>query len=600
MPPISTIGFGRTDVSSPSRVPKPPARITVRIVTPRHHFSTMTYPFPPARKPARLRWARDGALLLILLLAAGLRIRGIDFGLPALNDPDEPLFMMTAIEMLRNHSLNPGWFGHPGTITLYCLALIDMAVAGIGIATGRYADADAFVSAVYADPGILFVPARLMIAACGVACVYLTWRLGRRLGGTRTGLIAAAFLAVNAVHIDYSQLIRTDIQASVFMLLCLCATFGIAEKGRLHDYLLAGIFVGLGCATKWPAATIALSPIAAGIWRIARGHPDAWKLALFAGGAVGTLFVVSPYLLLDYPAVLRNLAGEARPMHPGATGGGFLPNLAWYLAHPLLGSFGAGGLLLAALGTALILWCNRLAAIAILPGVAAFAVLISIQALRWERWLIPLLPFVAITAGYAVVALADWLRTRTGRPLHALEPLAAMLLIMPMLLATQDRAIARAHDTRQLATAWVRAHVAPESTILVEHAAIDLLAGPWQLLFPLGSAGCVDARAMLTGRIRYAEVETLRAGSPIVDLGNVDASGLAGCRADYAILSHYDRYRDAGPGFAAQWQRYAGLTQGSALLQVIAPAEGLRAGPIVYIFRITARQPASHGARQTP
>ena len=31
MPPISTIGFGRTEVSSPRRVPKPPARITACI-----------------------------------------------------------------------------------------------------------------------------------------------------------------------------------------------------------------------------------------------------------------------------------------------------------------------------------------------------------------------------------------------------------------------------------------------------------------------------------------------------------------------------------------------------------------------------------------
>src|SRR4051794_537507 len=30
-PPISTIGFGRTDVSSPSREPRPPARMTALI-----------------------------------------------------------------------------------------------------------------------------------------------------------------------------------------------------------------------------------------------------------------------------------------------------------------------------------------------------------------------------------------------------------------------------------------------------------------------------------------------------------------------------------------------------------------------------------------
>ncbi|MCX8474497.1 MAG: glycosyltransferase family 39 protein [Sphingomonas sp.] len=550
----------------------------------------MTFPSPPARKSPRDSWTQRGLLLLILLLAAGLRVRGIGFGLPALNDPDEPLFMMTAIEMLRNHSLNPGWFGHPGTITLYCLALISLAVGVIGIATGRYADADAFVSAVYADPGILFLPARLFIATCGVLCVYLTWRLGRRIGGTRTGLLAAAFLAVNAVHIDTSQLIRTDIQASVFMLLCLSSTLAIVEHGRLRDYLLAGIFVGLGCATKWPAATVALSPVAAGIWRIARGSPDGRKLLLFAGAAVATLFVASPYLLLDYPAVVRNLTGEARPMHPGATGGGFLANLAWY-AGPLRTSFGAAGVALAALGAILLPLRNRVAAIALLPGIAAFAVLICIQALRWERWLIPLLPFTAIACGYAVHALADMVRARTGRPLRALEPLAALLLVFPMLHTTQLRAVARANDTRQLASAWIHAHVPADSTILVEHAAIDLVSGPWKLLFPLGSAGCVDARAALAGRIRYAEVEKLRSGSPIVDLASVDMPRLAGCRARYLILSHYDRYRDARTSYAQEWRRYAALTQGSALRAVIAPVDGRRAGPTIHIFE-TVRPPS--------
>ena len=558
----------------------------------------MTEPSPPARNPDGDSWTQRGLLLLILLFATGLRVRGIGFGLPALNDPDEPLFMMTAIEMLRNHSLNPGWFGHPGTITLYCLALVDLAVGGIGIATGRYADGDAFVSAVYADPGILFLPARLLIAACGVACVYLTWRLGRCVGGARTGLLAAAFLAVNAVHIDYSQLIRTDIQASVFMLLCLCSTLSIAEKGRLRDYLLAGLFVGLGCATKWPAATIALSPVAAGVWRIARGHPDARKLLLFAGAAVVTLFAVSPYLLLDYPGVVRNLTGEARPMHPGATGGGFLSNFAWYVAHPLLDSLGVAGVLLSALGTVVMALRNRAAAIALLPGVVAFSLLICIQALRWERWVIPLLPFAAIAAGYAVQALAEMIRARTRRMLPFLEVAAALLLILPMLQAAQQRAVARANDTRQLASAWLRAHASPDSTILVEHAAIDLVAGPWKLLFPLGSAGCVDARAVLAGRISYADVEKLRSGSPIVDLASVDLSRLASCHAGYAVLSHYDRYRDARADFAGEWRRYAILTGGGVLRAVITPANGQRAGPSIYIFEIA--RPASRRVQRTP
>ncbi len=260
MPPISTIGFGLIAVSSPNRLPRPPAKTTVCIVAPRLGLDSMTDPTPTARKSSwRVLTGPAGLCLLILMAAALLRIDGVGFGLPALNDPDEPLFMSTALEMLAGPTLNPGWFGHPGTITFYSLMLVMALVGGLGVLTGRFADFDAFAAAVYADPGVLFLPARLLMVAFGVTCVWMTWRLGKRLGGERLGLVAAAILAVNAVHIEYSQIIRTDMQASLFMLLCALSALAIARDGRRRDYLLAGIFAGLACATKWPAAVIGVT-----------------------------------------------------------------------------------------------------------------------------------------------------------------------------------------------------------------------------------------------------------------------------------------------------------------------------------------------------
>jgi len=545
----------------------------------------MTEPLAPARNARRSLWVERAVLVAILLVAAALRVHGIGFGLPALNDPDEPLFMMTAVEMLRNQSLNPGWFGHPGTITLYSLALVMLGVAGLGLATGRFDGAEGFVAAVYADPAILFVPARGMIAACGVLCVLLTWRLGRRLGGPRVGLIAAAILAVNAVHVQYSQVIRTDIQASVFMLLGLLAALQIQRTGKLRAYLFAGLAVGLGVATKWPAAAIALSPGAAGLWRIGKGHRGIGRLALFGAVALATLIVASPYLLLDYQTVLQNLAGEARPAHPGQSGQGFLDNLGWYAANPLLHSLGAAGLALAAAGTILLAWRRPRVAIAILPGIAACAAILCFQALRWDRWVVPLLPFLAIAAAYALRLLSNLIRRRSGRRLRWLEPVAALLLGVPMLQATLADTHARLHDTRQIASDWLRAHAPPGSSVLVEHAALDLLHGGWRLKFPLGSAGCIDAHAALAGRIRYTQVERLRSDSPVIDLGHVDADQLESCRADYAIFTHYDRYA-AQHRYASQLARYRALSRGGLVRAVIRPAEGLRAGPTVYIVEL--------------
>jgi 4-amino-4-deoxy-L-arabinose transferase-like glycosyltransferase len=544
-------------------------------------FGTMTEPPSPARNPIRDGWAERALLFLVLLIAAALRLRGVGFGLPALNDPDEPLFVMTAVEMLQKHSLNPGWFGHPATTTLYALALVSLGVAGAGIATGHYADADAFVAAVYADPGILFLPGRLFIVACGVACVWLTWLLGKRLGGPRLGFAASTFLAVNAVHIEYSQIIRTDVHASVFMLLCALSSVAILREGKLRDYLLAGLWAGLACATKWPAAVILASPVCAALWR-ARGDRREWRrAALVPAAGVAALLLASPYLLLDYATVARNLAGEARPMHPGATGGSFAANLVWYVRGPLLTSFGWAGLALAILGLGLAPLRNRALTIAVLPGFVVFAIAICAQALVWERWVVPLLPFLAISAGWSICWLADRV---SRRPL--LLATAVLLACVPMVRAAQTSAVERANDTRQAASLWIEAHVPAGSTILIEHAAFDLLPGPWRLLFPLGSAGCIDVRRTLTGQLRYSQVETLRAGRPVIDLGHVDPALLETCRADYAVLSHYDVYRADAARFPAELGRYQRLLHGGHWAAELHSIGGERGGPTVRIVRL--------------
>lgn len=548
-------------------------------------FDTMTKPIAPARNWASARWGEYAVLLLILLVAAALRLHNVAFGLPALNDADEPLFMMTALEMLQKHSFNPGWFGHPGTITLYCLALISLGVGVVGIATGRFADTDAFVAAVYADPGVVFLPGRLFIVACGVACVWLTYRLGKRLGGPRLGLIAAAFLAVNSVHIQYSQIIRTDVQATVFMLLCALSTVAMAQRGQTRDYVLAGVCAGLACATKWPTAIIILNPLLVALWRNGGGYWAGRKAVLVFAVALLTLIAVSPYLLLDYPTVISNLAGEARTAHPGATGGGFLGNLGWYVGHPLLTSFGAVGLMLAAVGLGAAMY-RRDSMVAILPAMIGFFILIGVQALLWERWVVPMLPFVALASAYGLCCIADLLRPHLARYAPLFIAVATSLAALPMAQAANLAAATRSHDTRQIASDWIRAHVPAGSSIVVEHAAFDVLGGPWKVLFPLGSAGCVDARDILGQRIRYSRVDKLRSGRAVVDLAHIDLADVSGCRADYVVLSHYDGYRDAPQHFRKELGIYAAVLRGGKDLVTLYPIPGARTGPVVRIVRL--------------
>lgn len=559
----------------------------------------MTKPSDPARNRPTTFIARHGPIAAILLLASWLRLDGIGFGLPALNDPDEPLFMMQAFDMLRRGSFNPQWFGHPGTITLYCLAAIMVAVAFVGTLTGRFANLDAFAQAVYHDPAIVFLPGRVFIAFNGVLCVWLVYVLGRRLWGRNCGLAAALVLAVNAVHIAWSQVIRTDVQASMFMLLCIERTLAFHRTGRLRDLVAAAMLAGIATATKWPAAVIALAPVCAAIDRaVAYGEPRR-RIALPLLVAAMTLVAVSPFLLIDHAAVLRDLAGESRTTHPGATGSGLIGNLAWYARTVLAPSFGWAGLVMAVAGTCIAARQQRSWAVCICPVLAAFVIVVSAQHLVWERWLVPAIPLLALgfAGGLNVVAgLAR--RSAHAALVRWLQVTVVALLIVPMIDAARTRAAERRLDTRQIASAWVQRNVPAGSTILVEHAAFDLLQGPWRLVFPLGSQGCVDARAILGGAMTPKQIEKHRSRAIVLDVGHVSAAKLGSCRADFAVLSGFDRYRDSQSQFPAGYASYLRLLAKSRPLNVIAPERGKRGGPRMTIFAMEGQ--AANAAKQVP
>src|SRR4030095_1660074 len=134
---------------------------------------------------------RTTALVLILLIALALRLNNITFGLPSLWDPDEPIFMLIPLNMITDRTLDPGWFGHPGSTTIYLIGLIDAAVGGFGLAFGRCPDIVSLTRAAVENPALLFVPVRVVMALIGVGTVWLTYSVGRRLHGPMTGLVAA-------------------------------------------------------------------------------------------------------------------------------------------------------------------------------------------------------------------------------------------------------------------------------------------------------------------------------------------------------------------------------------------------------------------------
>lgn len=537
------------------------------------------------------RGARYGALAIILLVALAWRLNNVGFGLPSLYDPDEPIFMIKSVELLTNGTLNPKWFGHPGTTTIYLLALIDAAVVGSGVASGAYSNIDAFVKAAFLDPGLLFLPARIAMAILGVLAVWMTYLVGRRTHGTAVALIAAALLAFNSVHIAWSQVVRTDIHASVFMMACLLFAIRIGQRGKTSDYVLAGLFAGFAVATKWPSITIFVAVLGAAVSRTmtsrSAAKQDLIGVAVAAVALLLGVFLASPFIFLDWQTVLADLSNEARPRHLGHTGGGFIYNGWWYLWHPVRESVGIVGLVLIVAGLAVSAVRSNVSRWTLVPAALAFFALIAAQHLIWSRWVLPLLPMFSVFAAVAIVVLGEAIASAMRTKRTALVVAAAAgLAAIPSIAGAFAQSRERANDTRLQAARWAAEHIPAGSTVALEHLELSLRQRPWRFLFPIGGAGCVDGVQMLTRGVDYEQVEQLRQGSPIVDFGNVSPDRLQSCRADYAILTYYDLYRAEASAFPKEIRNYEKLLAGGRTVALFEPRSGRAGGPLVRIVAL--------------
>jgi hypothetical protein len=537
------------------------------------------------------RWTA-AALALVFALALALRLHGVRFGLPALNDPDELMFEMGSVRMLSGPTLNPGWFGHPATTTIYLLAVLNALVFAGGWLLGSWPSPKAFADMIYFDPGIAILPGRLAMVAIGLWSIWLTWRLARALAGERVGLAAAAVMAVNPLHIAYSQVIRSDLMAVCFMLLLSLAALRIARGGGRRDHVLASLWLGLAIVTKWPFAIGGLTVAGAYallLWdRKVRLGAAVRGLAGFGVLALVFGLLASPFILLDYPTLLMNLAGEAQEHHLGASGGPPLANAGWYLTGPILASLGWAGALAAGWGAVLLVRRREGLAI-LLPPVVVFFVLFCLQRLIWERWALPLTPALSVAAGMGLVWLYDVLAARLGEGARrATLAVLALAVLAPQVVQASIETRVRTHDTRQAAAAWVNAHVPEGDTVLVEHFGFDMLQGRRHFLFPIGDAGCVDVRDLLAGKVQYDQIEEARHQRSNVDYGTLNPAKRATCGMHWAVLTQYDRYYAERATFPVQYAAYADLLRRGTIVASFAPQPGETGGPVVRIVKFAA------------
>ena len=400
----------------------------------------------------------------MLVVSFLLRIWGIKQGLPYSYNSDEATHFVPRAIAFFAHDLNPHYFLNPPAYS-YLLHLVLELWFGSG---------DAVVRAYTNDPTAVFVVARVVAAALGTIAVGLTYLAGTRLFNRSVGLLAAAIFGFAFLPVFYSHLALNDVPTLGPVALALYGAGGVVRRGRLRDYLIGGIGIGLAAATKYTGGITAVCLVAAAACDAAGGTPKvaARNLALAALTALATFVLGNPYSVIDFSEFTSGLSQQASlaagsdPFKLGAHHGSgtayYLWTFTWGLGWgPSLAALGGAALLLARrkLGLALVL----------VPAPIAFIVFMGDQQRFFGRWLMPIFPLVAILAAYGAVELIRWLdRSRRVRMAVGGAVIATLLLAQSLVAAIHSDRVLSRPDTRSLTRAWMVGHIPAGAKVVIE------------------------------------------------------------------------------------------------------------------------------------
>lgn len=521
-------------------------------------------------------------LLLIFTLGLSLRLYGINFGLPNLYDFDEIIFVDRAYYMLGNQDLNPRWFGAPASTIIYMLVLVYALIFAVGTITGYFSSPSEFKELYLADPTIFYLSGRLITALFGVAIIVLVYRIGRKLFNSTVGLVGAALIAFSPLYIYLSKLIRMDIQMTFLILLSLWFCLQLLDNPKLHNYILAGLFLGFAITTKYPAIIFTFTIILAHFMTRLESGKSHLKLAVSALSCVLGTFISSPFLFFDIQSAWQDVIYESRSEHLGSTGQGFFSDLIWYWREPILSNFTIIGVVLSLLGLSFAVACKRKKIFVFISFPILFLVFITSLSLRWDRWIVPIFPFLALLIGYAIYCLCDWVEKRFSSRISQFAGLALLgMILLPLVnISFLESREMSGVDTRTLAGEWMLENIPPKSAVLVELYTPQLPKDSFQF-FEVNDQGELHQKD-LTDFEHYRFIPSWSQIGNLEDIEQITEQNI-----DYIVMSNmYDRFSQEREEYLEIVNTYEAIIQQKTLVYETQQVRGVNDGPNIQIYQV--------------
>jgi 4-amino-4-deoxy-L-arabinose transferase-like glycosyltransferase len=415
---------------------------------------------------------------LIILAALAVRFYGLGWGLPYHYHSDEFLLaanaekLRTTPSVVQMISQEPRFFVYPPVLMYLNISLVAFTTL--------------FHPLSHTNPSSLtlfYLLARGIVAAFGLATVILLYFLGKRVYSQAVGLLAAFFLAFTVLHVRDSHFFCTDVPMTFFLVLIVYLSVDIMEKKGLKPYVLAGVATGIGMATKQTTVLVLPVIMAAHIMGTLRAAPpeakpglrslfsvDSVKRLLLVFGITILIFLVANPFVLINPGQFLKMSQRMAQFVKGANQPQwtfqFTGTDIWYWFTNLL-CFGMGPLLevVCLIGVLWALFRRKWADGLILVFLFFYFIVIGTGYMKFIRYAIPMLPFLALLGARSFGELYGIARKRYARIL--ISVFLAVVGIVSIFYTVAYLNVYRQEDVRTQASRWVQANIPEGSTVLI-------------------------------------------------------------------------------------------------------------------------------------